>query len=291
MAGTDRSAASAAVAAGGLAAGPAVVLVDPQLGQNIGMVARAMLNCGLTDLRLVRPRDGWPNPEAVAAASGAVEVLDAVRVFPTTEAAVADLHRLYATTARLRGMVKPIVTPRAAAAEMRALTGRGERVGLLFGPERTGLENDDVALGDVVVQVPLNPAFRSLNLAQAVLLLGYEWFQAGDATPPRWLDVGPGRPVEKARLIGFFERLERTLDEVGFLHPPEKRPSMVRNLRSFFERAGPTDQEIRTLQGVVSALLGAKLKRAPTSRRAALQDLWEGEEPGGARQADDQGAG
>lgn len=260
MAGTDsgKSGATADL-------GPVIVLVEPQLGENIGMVARAMLNCGLTALRLVRPRDGWPNPAAVAASSGADCVIEAVEVHETTEAAIADLNRVYVTSARERGMVKPVVTARRAAEEMRALAARGERVGLLFGPERSGLFNDDIALGDVLVQVPLNPAYSSLNLAQAVLLLAYEWYQLGNDTPARELPLHSGVPAEKGQLIGFFERLEETLDAVGFFFPPEKRPGMVRNLRNMFERAGLTEQEVRTLQGILSALQGAKLRRAPRS--------------------------
>jgi len=265
MAGTNR-AKSIASGASAAAHPPAVVLVEPQLGENIGMVARAMLNCGLTELRLVRPRDGWPNPAAVAASSGADLVIEGARVFETTVAAIADLHRVYAASARERGMVKPVVTPRQAATEMRELAARGGRVGLLFGPERSGLFNDDVALGDALLQVPLNPAYSSLNLAQAVLLVAYEWYQWGDATPAGEVPLHGGLPAEKAQLIGFFERLEDTLDEVGFFFPPEKRPGMVRNLRSLFERAVPTEQEVRTLQGILSALQGAKLRRAPKNR-------------------------
>ena len=256
MAGTDRSRAARL-------GGPAVILVEPQLGENIGMVARAMLNCGLTDLRLVRPRDGWPNPAAESAASGALAVVEGARVFETTAEAVADLQHLYVTSARQRGMVKPIVTPRRAAADLRTVEARGERAGIVFGPERTGLENDDMALGDVIIQVPLNPAFTSLNLAQAVLLIAYEWYQADDETPAHSLPLGGAEPAEKRQLLEFFERFERILDEMGFLYPPEKAPGMIRNLRTFFERAQPTAQEIRTWHGILSALLGAKLKRAP----------------------------
>ena len=169
MAGTNRKAASV-VESG---RGPVVILVRPQLGQNIGMVARAMLNCGLLDLRLVAPRDGWPNPDAKSAASGALPVIESAQLFDTTEAAIADLHRVYVTTARPREQVRAVVTPRQAAEEIRVLEAAEERVGLLFGPERTGLSNDDIALADVIVTVPLNPAFSSLNLAQAVLLLAY----------------------------------------------------------------------------------------------------------------------
>ena len=184
MAGTDRSRAPAPDD------GPVVILVDPQLGENIGTAARAMLNCGLGRLRLVRPRDGWPSDRAVAAASGADAVLDGATLFDTTAAAIADLEQVYATTARPREMIKPVMTPRRAAAEMRAAIGGGRPVGILFGPERTGLLNDDLALADTLISVPLNPAYSSLNLAQAVLLVAYEWAQAGDDTRERWRTVG-----------------------------------------------------------------------------------------------------
>ena len=255
MAGTDKS---KAAEAGRLGQGPAVILVEPQLGENIGMTARAMLNCSLLDLRLVAPRDGWPNPAAEAAASGALEVLTRARVYGTLAEAVADLGLLLATTARPRELIKPIVTARQAALDLRAAAAEGRAAGLIFGPERSGLTNDDIALADAIVQVPLNPAFSSLNLAQAVLLLGYEWFQAGSQVPPKEVHMGGSLPASKKELMHFFERLERTLDETGFMYPPEKRPTMVRNLRTLFTRAAPTDQEVRTLEGIISALLGAK---------------------------------
>ncbi|WP_235017243.1 RNA methyltransferase [Tistlia consotensis] len=257
MAGTNRSEAANTPPA------PIVILVRPQLGENIGMSARAMLNCGLTELRLVAPRDGWPNPAAVAAASGADLVLERATLFPTAAEAVADLTRVYATTARGREQVKPVVTARRAAAEARGHLAAGEKVGILFGPERTGLENDEVALADTLLTVPLNPAYSSLNLAQAVLLAGYEWYQAGETGPARFLHTGGSEPVERGRLLGFLDRLEEALDRMGFFHPPEKRPGMARNLRALFLRNELTDQEVRTLQGVLSALLGAKLGRAP----------------------------
>jgi tRNA/rRNA methyltransferase len=247
MAGTDRTRDTRL-------GGPAVVLVDPQLGENIGMVARAMLNCGLSELRVVRPRDGWPNEAAVSAASGADAVLERAQLYDTTAEAVADLARVYATTARPRGMVKPVVTPRRAAVELREALAAGLRAGLLFGPERSGLVNEDLALADTLLAVPLNPAFASLNLAMAVLLVGYEWFQAVDETLPRRLEAGGQPPAEKAELINFFERLEAALDETGFLHPPEKRPGMVRNLRNMIQRLEPTEQDLRTLHGIISAL-------------------------------------
>ncbi len=247
MAGTDKSQDSAQ-------GGPLVILVDPQLGENIGMVARAMLNCGLTELRLVRPRDGWPSAMAVKAASGADRVLDGVRLFETTAEAVADCARVYATSARPRGMTKPVETPRHAAGEMRRAIAGGDRVGVLFGPERSGLTNDDVALADRLLEVPLNPAFASLNLAQAVLLVGYEWYQAVREAPDRRLESGGTPPATKRELLDFLERLEGRLDETGFLYPPEKRPGMVRNIRNLFQRAELTESEVRTLHGIVSAL-------------------------------------
>jgi tRNA/rRNA methyltransferase len=254
MAGTDQS----RPMVGG---GPAVILVEPQLGENIGTAARAMLNCGLTDLRLVRPRDGWPSEKARSAASGADVVIDGARLFDSVEAAIADLRHLFATTARERHMMKRVVTPRAAAVEMRRHVAAGEPCGLLFGPERAGLVNDHVALADAVLAVPLNPAYSSLNLAQAVLVIGYEWYTAGDATPPEQVpdDISP--PATKQELVEFFRHLEEELDRTGFLNGAEKRPSTVRNLRNVFQRAGLTEQEVRTLHGVVSSLAGPRSRK------------------------------
>ncbi|MDO8839697.1 MAG: RNA methyltransferase [Parvibaculum sp.] len=250
MAGTDQTRRDEAP----LEVGPAVILVAPQLGENIGTAARAMLNFGLTDLRLVRPRDGWPNERARAAASGADIVIEAARVFDSTADAIGDLDYVVATTARARDMVKPIFTPAVTAENLRRAIGAGGQTGLLFGPERTGLENDDLALADVLMMVPVNPAFASLNLAQCVLLMAYEWHKAGDATAPMRIEYLQTRPASKAELLGFFVHLEGELDRFGFLKPPEKRPSMIRNLRNMFQRAVLTEQEIRTLRGVVAAL-------------------------------------
>lgn len=244
------------------ASGPAIVLVDPQLGENIGMVARAMLNCGLDDLRLVRPRDGWPNPKAVAAASGATRVLDQARLFETTAEAVADLQRVYATTARDRHMTKEVVTPRKAAQEMRGAADQGAQCGIIFGKEAKGLTNDDVALADAILMAPLNPAFTSLNLAQAVLLVGYEWYQEGSTVPEAELTIPKGtRPANKDEMVGLFEHLEDELDACGFLHIKEKRPIMVRNIRNIFQRARMTEQEVRTFRGIISGLVGRPKRR------------------------------
>ncbi len=258
MAGTDRTKRGMDGAGGG----PAIVLVAPQLAENIGTVARAMLNCGLTDLRLVRPRDGWPNPKAAPAASGADAVLDAARVYDRTEDAIAELAHVYATTARPRDMVKPVATPRQAAGAMRAAFERGEPVGILFGGERAGLDNDDIVLADTVVTVPLNPSFASLNLAQAVLLVGNEWYQAGPVEPPEGMDRG-APPATKAELGNFFEHLEQELDRAEFFRVAEKRPTMVRALRNLFQRAHPTEQEVRSLHGVVTALSGRRKDGRP----------------------------
>ena len=253
MSGTDRSRATPTGSGG-----PAIILVEPQLPENIGMVARAMLNCGLTDLRLVRPREVWPNDKAVAAASGADSVLDASRLFASTTDAIADLRCVYATTARPRYMTKRVATPRQAADELRALAKEGVAAGILFGPEAAGLHNDDIALSRVVVTVRLNPAFSSLNLGMAVLLLGYEWFTAGEAAaaPPSALAMPEQtQPATHAELLGLYQHLESELDACGFLRNARSRPSMVRNLRNLFGRAGLTEQEVRTLRGVVACLV------------------------------------
>lgn len=243
---------------------PAVILVQPQLSENIGTTARAMLNCGLADLRLVRPRENWLSERAIAACSGADRVLEAARVFESTAEAVADLQHVYATTGRNRYMVKPVATPRRAAVEMRAFINAGEACGFMFGPERTGLENDDVALADTVLTVPLNPEHCSLNLAQAVLLIGYEWYQSGDNIPTELTMTkgAKGAPASKKDLIAFFEHLERELDACGFLRLPDKRPVMVRNIRNMFQRAHLTEQEVRTLHGIVTELVTLRRRRA-----------------------------
>lgn len=238
--------------------GPAIILVEPQMGENIGACARAMLNCGLTDLRLVRPRDGWPNEKAWASASGADMVLDNARLCATPTEAVGDLNVVYATTVRTRGMIQEFVTPKLAAAQMRAHYTAGHKVGVMFGPERSGLTNDDLTLAEKLITVPLNPSFASLNLAQAVLLIGYEWFQTGETPPDTQLHTGQTRPATKAEMVNLFERLETALDPTGFFTSEEKRPSMVRTLRNALERMQMTEQEARTFHGVITALAGKK---------------------------------
>ena len=254
MAGTDHSRRA-------VTGGPAIILIEPQLGENIGTAARAMMNCGLDELRLVAPRDGWPSAKAVAAASGADAVLDKARLYPTPKAALADLVHVYATTARNRYMVKREVTPRRAAIEMRDRLASREACGVMFGPERTGLVNEHVALADTQLTVPLNPAFSSLNLAQAVLIIGYEWFTSGADALPEILRRGRSRAATKEELLNFFDHLEEELERNGFLRNREARPHMVRNLRSLFQRAQCTEQELRTLHGVVTAFAGQRARR------------------------------
>jgi tRNA/rRNA methyltransferase len=251
MAGTDRSKADAAAH---IQPGPAIVLVRPQLGENIGATARAMLNFGLGDLRIVAPRDGWPNGKAFSSASGADVVLDRAQLFDDVPAAIADCQHVYATTARPRYMVKPVVTPREAAGEIRTRMGEGETVAVLFGAERAGLTNDDVILANTVITAPLNPGFASLNLAQAVLLVATEWYQAEQRAPTRTLDPGNSRASTAEEREAFYRHLEAALDDADFFRVAEKKPSMRRAIRNLFERAEPTDQEVRTLHGIVTAL-------------------------------------
>jgi TrmH family RNA methyltransferase len=233
---------------------PVVVLVRPQLADNIGAVARAMANGGLFELRLVAPRDGWPQEKAWRQASGADRILDALTVHATVAEAVGDLHHVYATCPRPRHIIKPVLTARGAAAELRAVCGRGLRAGLLFGPERAGLDNDDMAQADALVRYPLNPAFMSLNLAQAVMVLAYEWWSFAEDTPPRAMMTNETGIATKAKLENFLVHLLDQLDACGFLRNAPKRPGMVRNLRHLFQRGEVTEQELRTLHGVVTEL-------------------------------------
>lgn len=236
--------------------GPVIVLIDAQLGENIGTAVRAMRNCGLEELRLVNPRKGWLNEKTIAATAGADTILESASVYPEIAEAISDLHHVFAATVRHRDMEKPVLSPHEAVERMREADGRGERIGILFGPERAGLTNDDVALAEAIIEVPLNPAFASLNLAQAVLLLGYEWFQtalAANRRPPS-SSREDTRPATQAELRGLFEHLEGELDACGFLRVREKRPGMVRNIRNIFTRAGLSDREVSTLRGIVTGL-------------------------------------
>jgi len=228
---------------------PVIVLVRPQLGQNIGKAARAMLNFGLTEMRLVAPRDGWPNPEAGPAASGADIVLEQAQVFDKVAEAIADCAHVYATTVRKRGVTKPVVTPVQAAAEIWSAPGRSA---ILFGPERSGLETDDVAVARSILTVPINPEFGSLNLAQAVILVAYEWSKGQALAQPPAVDLDP--PAPQGELDGMIEQLDGMLETAGFFFPPDRTPATRRTLRTMLTKPGWNSQEVRTLRGVLSAL-------------------------------------
>ena len=238
-----------------LGGAPVIVLVRPQLGENIGKAARAMLNFGLAELRLVAPRDGWPNPAAGPAAAGADSVLAEARLFPTLAEAVSDCAHVYATTVRKRGVTKPVLTPEAAA---RAIHQAPGRAALVFGPERSGLDTEEVALARAIVTIPVNPAFASLNLAQAVLLTGYEWFMAhyGEVMPFALPERSP--PAPRAMVLAFYNYLEEALAASGFFRPPGKVKVMRRNLYNIFHRMQLTEQDVRTLRGVVVRLVEGK---------------------------------
>ncbi|MET3854943.1 RNA methyltransferase [Rhizobium sp. OAE497] len=238
-----------------LTEGPAIILVEPQMGENIGMVARAMANFGLSELRLVNPRDGWPNERAQATASKADHVIEATKVYDTLEQAIADLNFVYATTARERDGFKPVRSPVVAAETLRTKFRAGEGTGILFGRERWGLTNEEVALADEIVTFPVNPAFASLNIAQAVLLMSYEWMKSGMED----LSDVPFQAMEqtqstKEQLFGFFDQLEEALEARNYFHPPAKKPKMVDNLRAVLSRRAFTEQEISVLRGVISSL-------------------------------------
>src|ERR1700681_1246039 len=235
-------------------AGPIVILVEPQLGENIGMAARAMGNFGLTRLRIVNPRDGWPNVHARRAASGADHILDQVELFDTVEQAVADCTLLFATTARAHDQAKPVVAPAAAASEIAAEIASGGQVGILFGRERYGLQNEEVALANRIITFPVNPGFASLNLAQAVLLIGYEWFKLSTSGALPFAMPERSEPASQHQMQAFFDNLVRELDKVEFLRPAEKRDTMLVNLRNIFARMDPTKQDMHTLHGVVMAI-------------------------------------
>jgi tRNA/rRNA methyltransferase len=254
---------------------PAIILVGAQLPENIGFAARAMANFGLSELRLVAPREGWPNEKARAAAAGADRIIDGAKLYPDIAAAVSDLHYLLAATARPRGMVKPVLSPEAAAHELKRRVKKSEACGILFGPERSGLDNEVLSLADVLVTAPVDPSFASLSLPQAVLLFAYEWLKAQgpagslgrakrrDGRPSQGLAASRTRSATRAELFALFDHLESELDQSGFLYPPEKRPAMVRAIRNMFHRMGATEQDIRTWRGIVASLAGrAKRSRA-----------------------------
>jgi tRNA/rRNA methyltransferase len=235
--------------------GPAIVLVEPQLGENIGMVARAMANFGLAELRLVKPRDGWPNERARAAASKADHVIDGVVVFDTLAEAIADLNYVLATTARQRDGFKPVRGPVEAGRELRGRFRLGERTGILFGREKFGLFNEEVGLADEIVTFPVNPAFASLNIAQAVLLMSYEWMKSGLDNETDTAFTSPQvEPAPKAVLQGLLDHIEEALSVRGYFRPAPKKPKMVDNLRAVLTRPGFAEAEIKVLRGVVASL-------------------------------------
>jgi tRNA/rRNA methyltransferase len=234
--------------------GPVVVLVEPQLGENIGSAARAMANFGLARLRLVKPRQGWPNDKARVMAAGADRVLDGAQLYDTLEAAIADCSFVLATTARAHDQAKPVVGPQQAAAEMAPRIAAGETVALVFGRERNGLENHEVGLADRIVTLPVNPAFASLNLAQAIVIVAYEWFKATAAGKLPFGMPDKSAPAPKQQLLAFFAALERELEKVEFFRPPDKRATMQINLRNIFARMQPTQQDIQTLHGVITSI-------------------------------------
>lgn len=244
--------------------GPAIVLVEPQLGENIGFAARAMGNFGLRDLRLVAPRDGWPNEKAISAAAVAKPIAAAAKVYDTVEDALADRNFVVATTARPREMVKPVFSPETAASTLRSRTVAGEDCAIMFGGERNGLDNDSIVLADAILTAPVDPDFASLSLPQAVLLLSYEWMKSGNPEslgritpfdgPAREGLATPGTvPASREALFGLFGHMEEALDAAGFLRPPEKRPAMVRSIRNMFHRMECTEQDVRTWRGILSA--------------------------------------
>ncbi|PTQ59490.1 tRNA/rRNA methyltransferase [Sphingomonas sp. PP-CE-3G-477] len=260
MIGTDAAGDSDVLADGDGAVGappPVIILVRPQLGENIGKAARAMLNFGLTEMRLVSPRDGWPNPSAGPAASGADIVLQNAKVYDSVAAATADCAQVFATTVRKRGVTKPVVTPEQAATEIHAAPGRSA---ILFGPERSGLETDDVAVARTIITVPINPEFGSLNLAQAVILVAYEWSKGLTAerelSQPSINPIMPPAPQEE--LDGMIGQLDAMLMGAGFFHLPDKMQSTRRTLRTLLTKPGWSSQEIRTLRGVLSSLAGKR---------------------------------
>jgi tRNA/rRNA methyltransferase len=242
---------------------PVIVLVRPQLGQNIGKAARAMLNFGLTEMRLVAPRDGWPNPEAGPAASGADVVLEKARVCETVQDSVADCSLVFASTVRRRDLVMPVVAPEEMADRVSAST---ERCAILFGPERSGLETDEVALANAIVTVPINPEFASLNLAQAVILLAYEWSKRSELAQPTVKELEPA--AAHAELEGLVNQLNEELDAKGYFHPPSRTQATKNTLRTIFTKTGWSSREVKAVRGIIRALVGPTRVRQADRKRS-----------------------
>ena len=235
---------------------PVIVLVRPQLGQNIGKAARAMLNFGLTEMRLVAPRDGWPNPEAGPAASGADVVLENAEVFASTKEAIADCSLVFASTVRRRDLIMPVVAPSEMADRIAASS---QRSAILFGPERSGLETEEVALANAIVTVPINPEFASLNLAQAVILLAYEWSKRSDLAQPTVRELEA--PAPHGELEGMIAQLNEELGAKGYFHPPSRTEATKNTLRTIFTKTGWSSREVKAVRGVIRALVGPVRKR------------------------------
>lgn len=262
-----------------IAEGPAIILVHPQLGENIGMVARAMANFGLSELRLVNPRDGWPSEKAKSAASRADHVIEGAKVYGTTEEAIADLNFVYATTARDRYGYKPVRSPVVATETLRTRFKAGEATGILFGRERTGLTNEEIALADEIVTFPVNPAFASLNLAQAVLLMSYEWMKTGmESLEETAFQALPQPPATKEDLQGLFDHVEDALEARGYFRPIAKKPKLVDNLRAVLTRPSFTASEIRLVRGVISCL-DRFTREAPRGAGAPVTSRQRSQEP------------
>ena len=266
---------------------PVIILVETQMGENIGGAARAMANFGLRELRLVKPRDGWPNEKARAAASRGDTIIDEVRLFDTLADAVADLELVYATTARTHDIAKEVESPAVAAVELGAVAARGARCGVVFGREKWGLTSDEVGLADRIITVPVDPIFASLNVAQAVILVAYEWRRVvlGDAAWTPFGEKERSPQAAKRDVFAFFEHLESALDKVEFFRPAHKRDHMVRNLRQIFQKARLSDQEVRTLRGLVAALEG-RPTRLDLARIDGMRDAADRER--GVRKRDDE---
>lgn len=237
---------------------PVVILVCPQMAENVGMAARAMMNCGLRQMRLVSPREDHLSAKALAASSGAEEILCQAEIYQNTAEAVADLNVVYATTARRRNQIKTIYTAEKVMEPVNSLLRQGGKCGIMFGPERTGLENDDVSLADAVIEIPLNPEHCSLNLSQAVLLVGYEWYKTQIQAAGEQFVTNSTRLATKEQLLKFFDTLEAQLSGFKNLQDPEKRPTLLRNLHNIFTRNHMTEQEINTLYGILNYLGSSK---------------------------------
>jgi tRNA/rRNA methyltransferase len=238
---------------------PAVILSHPQMAENIGAAARAMKNFGLSDLRLIAPQCGWPNDRALVLASGAGDIIESARVFETAAEALSDIRLAFATTARGRDVLREILTPEAAARRLRIASGEGVATAILFGGERAGLDNDEMSLADAAITIP-TAEFPSLNLGQAVLLIGYEWLKSADATPASRTRKTTGVPASRTELVGLFDHLERELDAAQFLFPPAKKETMIRNMRAMILRWQLSDQEARTIRGMIVALVRNKYR-------------------------------